>query len=128
MIDVHVIGDDIYADGCLAAMLVTTGIPATVLAEFVDELKNGTLFKYEDTGVPKCPECKVEPKHKETCSHFEEKPCEDGHETEYDCAMADILENMKPFNKEGLIRWADLERIVGQLKEEGQLNEAYVGE
>lgn len=122
MADVNLIGNEVYFEGFLVALLVETGTPPTFMDQFTYGLLDGTLFLEEDTDAPKCPECEVEAiyPHLHDCSHYEPPKVEEA-ESEYDCAMDDILRSMKPFNKGGLIRWEDLKRIVAQLKEESEV-------
>lgn len=123
MADVHVIGDEIHFDGYLVAILVATGIPASTLAEFEHGMNSGELFDGES-----CHECDGERDyvHKKTCSHYESPegcggPAPTEEESEYDCAMDDLVRSIKPFNKGGLVRYEDLERVIAQLKEEKEV-------
>jgi hypothetical protein len=120
----ELIGDELWYRGHLVAMLAQSGVPASTMADFLSDLSNGELF---DDVTQYCAECKAEAvfPHLHDCSQYK-KP---GHvdaskddESEYDCAMDDIVRSMKAFNKGGLIKFADLERIAKQLKEEEDIN------
>ena len=89
---------------------------------FLSDMSQGLLF--DDVEVH-CAECKAEAvfPHQHDCSQYKKK----GHvdlpeESEYDCALDDLVRSMKAFNKGGLIKFADLERIAKQLKEEEDIN------
>lgn len=93
-----IIADAIHWDGYVVGRLADAGVPATAMADFVDHLENGTLHEDED----------------------DQEPISTKEEDEvYEGAMEDVLRSMKPFSVGGLIKYADLERIVAQLKEEG---------
>lgn len=116
------IDDELHYDGYLVGMLVSTGVPASVMGPLRDGLEDGTLFDEEDTDVPKCPECEVEPKHKKDCSHFEDKCGKTPRDLieDYDCALDDVQRAAKEYARGGLLRLSDLAVICKQLLEEEQ--------
>lgn len=42
---VQLIGDELHVDGMVVALLAQRGVPASVMADLVDGLENGTLFE-----------------------------------------------------------------------------------
>lgn len=118
-----IIADEIHWRGYLVALLAPHGVPATIMAEFTDGLDSGTLFEGEQ-----CADCDAERGiiHSKDCPQYEkpkgEAKKEDEGESEYDCALDDVLRSMKAFNKGGLIKFSDLESVLKQLKEEVDIN------
>lgn len=113
----HVIGDEIYFDGYLVA-LIAEGVPASAMETFRCDMARGLLA---DPDNPYCETCEATLVHKTTCSahdpDVELVKAEDAPHV-YDAALDDLLSGMKPFVKGGLVRYADLSRIAQQLKEE----------
>lgn len=116
------IADELWYRGHLVAVLAASGVPASLMDNFLSDMSQGLLF--DDVEVH-CAECKAEAvfPHQHDCSQYKKK----GHvnlpeESEYDCALDDLVRSMKAFNKGGLIKFADLERIAKQLKEEEDIN------
>jgi hypothetical protein len=103
MQDVQRIGDEILFRGELVAILVQRGTPATTMGDFTDALDD--VHEHPDP----C-DCT----HKIGCVNYRAETAGKN----YDQSLDDIIDNIKPFVKGGLLRFADLERIVEQLKEE----------
>lgn len=57
-----VIGDELHIDGMVVAVLAQSGVPATIMADFVEGLENGTLFE-ADQPEPLSPDEKVDLGH-----------------------------------------------------------------
>lgn len=121
----ELIGDELWYRGHLVAVLAQSGVPASTMSDFLSDLSNGELF---DDVVQRCAECKAEAlfPHQHDCSQYKKHKHVDvnNEESVYDCALDDVVRSMKEFNKGGLIKFADLERIAKQLKEEDINGEA----
>jgi hypothetical protein len=106
MINCHLIGDEVHYRGERVAILVASGVVPSTMADFTDELQEGLLNEDE---------------RPDPCDCFHEPGCPN-HRAEitnpYDKGMDDLILNMKPFTRGGLIRLDDLKRIAEQLKEE----------
>lgn len=105
MINCHLIGDELYYRGERVAILVQSGVSATLMGDFTDELEAGILNE-----APAPCDCA----HLPGCENYAAEKAQ----TFVDQTYKDVLDNIKPFAKGGLIRFADLERILEQLKEE----------
>lgn len=111
MLDAFLIGDEIHFQGYRVAILVASGVPATTMGDFTDALEAGLLN--EDARPDPC-----------NCAHMKECPnykAEDAANTDdptYEAVMTDLMHNLKPFARGGLVKLTDVERIVNQLKEE----------
>ena len=120
------IADELWYRGHLVAVLAASGVPASLMDNFLSDMTQGLLF-VDDIEVH-CAECKAEAlfPHLHDCSHYRKKAHVDAskvsEESGYDCALDDVVRSMKAFVKGGLIKFADLERIVNQLKEEEDIN------
>lgn len=117
--NVYVIGDEIYAADELVAILVQSPYDHSKMGEFVDGLEAGTLFE----GELECLECdgSMQVAHSRKCSKYEPKHCfpsNGSHESDsaYDRALDDLVRSLK--HKGGLVKMADIESIVSQLKED----------
>lgn len=91
----QLIGDAIYHQGELVALLVVTGASATVLGDFTDRLETGSLRDEEIEAA----EAKME-------------------EPTYSEVMTDLAHNLKRYARGGLVKLTDVQNIVNQLKEE----------
>jgi hypothetical protein len=95
MADLRRIGDELHYDGQLVAVLAVSGIAPSALGAFTDALDAGFVDE----------EAKEELKEElETAS--------------YTAVMTDLMHNLKPFARGGLVKLTDVENIVNQLKEE----------
>lgn len=112
-----VIADEIWYRGYRIAVLAQDGVPASVMADFLDDLSNGELFSGV---VAKCEECNAEAVilHLHDCKSYQPEKEVCNKAEAYEAAADDILRDTKPFTKAGLIRRADLERVCKELKEE----------
>ena len=97
------IGDEIHFQGYRVAILVDGGVPATTMGDFTDALD-------DISELPDPCDCS----HKPGCVNYRAEVAGKN----YDQSLDDILNNIKPFVRGGLLKMADLERIVEQLKEE----------
>lgn len=91
---IRVIGDEIYHDGVLVALL-TTGVPSTMMGNFLDWL--------DEAEVP------------EESSSAEDGA--DGKPTAVEEALDVLWSKATDSAKGGLLRMPDLSRIVAQIKE-----------
>ena len=104
----NIIGDEIYYEGSLVALIVDS--PETsILADFRHRMLNATLFEDEPD---LCGDCQKEL----TVANRIVAPTDS--DEAYDAALDDLLSGVKPFAKGGLVRYADLSRIAQELKEE----------
>ena len=113
----NIIGDEIYFDGYLVA-LIAEGVPATAMADFRDDVARGLIA---DPDTPYCETCEAVVIHEKKCSAHDEDAIlantEKFHAI-YDGALDALVSSMKPFAKGGLVRYADLSRIAQELKDE----------
>lgn len=114
MADVNIIGDEIWMDGYLVAMIVDRTPEHIVLNEFVSGLANATLFE----GEVECACCDGTYKlvHKKDCKARGAEDIAESDEV-YDTALDDLLKAARLEARGGLIRIITLERIILQLKE-----------
>lgn len=106
--DVQIIGDEIWADGFLVGLLVQTGAPATVIGAFTDGVNSGDLFKtaQDEDSESNVPEKSSPPSETSEVSRG------------YGAALKDVSDSLKPYVKGGLIRVADVEKVVLELGSE----------
>lgn len=106
----QIVADELNFEGYTVALLVQEGVPATVMADFIHGLNNGTLF--ED--APRlCEDCG------EPCDRPEPEEAFDEPDTDaYTAALQDVSNSIRPFVKNGLIRVGDLSKVIAQLQEE----------
>lgn len=113
----NIIGDEIYFDGYLVA-LIAEGVPASATETFRCDMARGLIA---DPDVPYCETCEATLVHKTTCSAHDPdivlNKAEDAPQV-YNGAVDDLVSGIKPFVKGGLVRYDDLSRIAQQLKEE----------
>lgn len=111
MINCFLIGDELHYRGERVAILVQSGVCATTMGDFTDELEAGLLN--EDERPDPC-----------SCAHMKECPnykAEDASNTDgatYEEVMKDLTHNLTPFARGGLIKLSDVGRIVKELIEE----------
>lgn len=96
--NVQTIGDEVYADGWLVALLATDTGCASAIDLFRDWLEHATVADDRPD----------EP---------EPTPPEQGADS-YEAALQDVATSITPFIRGGLVRVSDLHRILAQLKEE----------
>jgi hypothetical protein len=107
MLNAQLIGDELLYRGERVAVLVESGTTATTMGDFIDELIAGTLNEDERPDpcdcahLPGCPNYRAELAQKFV-----------------DQTYKDVLDNLRPFARGGLVRFTDIERILEQLKEE----------
>lgn len=101
---VQLIGDEIYFRGELVAVLVQSGISATAMGDFTDQLEE--QFVTEHPAKCDCP-------HEIGC---------DNYRAEIGTPMGKVLdkfvEDVKEIAKGGLIRYEQLKRFLADIKEE----------
>jgi hypothetical protein len=122
MSGVDLYGDEVHFDGYLVAILVQSGVPATVMATFTDELENGLLD--EDVCCRECGAEAVVP-HRDDCSEYDDAPegcgTEEEGDVDYVAALTDTWTSLFPFVKGGLVKWTDVMNVLTQLKEESEI-------
>lgn len=96
--NVQAIGDEVYADGWLVALLATDTGCASAIDEFRSWLENAQVA--DDREEP------------------EDKPTPEQGADSYEAALQDVATSLTPFIRGGLVRVSDLHRILAQLKEE----------
>lgn len=95
--NVQAIGDEVYADGWLVALLAVDTGCASAIDAFRDWLEHACVADDASEDVP-------------------EKRAEDV--GDYEAALQDVATSITPFVRGGLVRVADLHRVMQQLKEE----------
>lgn len=97
--NVQAIGDEVYADGWLVALLAKDSGCASAIDQFRDWLEN------------------AESTEPEVDAFGHEVPREPDADS-YEAALQDVATSITPFIRGGLVRVSDLHRILEQLKEE----------
>lgn len=111
MLNVDLIGDELRFQGYRVALLVESGIPASTMEDFVDNLRNGLLNQDERPDPCNCA-------HMQACPNYKAEDASNTDDSPYDAVMTDLMHNLKPFARGGLVKLSDVKRIVTQLKEE----------
>lgn len=96
--NVQAIGNEVYADGWLVALLATDTGCASAIDTFRDWLEHAQVA--DDREEP------------------EDKPMPEQGADSYEAALQDVATSITPFIRGGLVRVSDLHRILAQLKEE----------
>ena len=100
---VDVIGDEIWADNQLVAMLTPSGATPSTAQEFRDCLEEGAFVELDPDEVNNgC-----------TRRHLSEDAYG------YECAVADIQRDAKKYARGGLLKLTDLAKLCKLLLEEG---------
>lgn len=94
--NVQTIGNEVYADGWLVALLAKDSGCASATDEFRYWLEHATVADDRPD---------------------EPEPPEQGADS-YEAALQDVATSITPFIRDGLVRVSDLHRILAQLKEE----------
>lgn len=111
MLNVDLIGDELRFQGYRVALLVESGIPASTMEAFVDNLRNGLLNQDERPDPCNCA-------HMQGCPNYKAEDASNTDNATYEEVMRDLTHNLKPFTRGGLLKLQDVERVVKQIIEE----------
>lgn len=111
MLNVTLIGDELHFRGYRVALLVASGVPASTLGDFTDNLEAGLLNQDDRPDPCNCA-------HMRECPNYKAEDASNTDNATYEEVMRDLGHNLKPFARGGLLKMEDIERVVRQLIEE----------
>lgn len=109
MLNVTLIGDELHFQGYRVGLLVQSGVPASAMEAFVDNLEAGLLNQDERPDPCNCA-------HMRECPNYKAEDASNTDNATYEEVMRDLTHNLRP--RGGLLTLADVERTVKQLIEE----------
>lgn len=110
MLNVILIGDELHFRGHRIALLVDSGVPASTMGDFVDNLEAGLLNQDERPDPCNCAHMKECPNYKaEDSGNVDTAP---------EAFITDLLAALKHETRGGLLKFTDVERVITLMKEE----------
>lgn len=107
MLNVTLIGDELHFRGHRVALLVESGVPASTMGDFVDNLEAGLLNQDERPDPCSCA-------HMRACPNYKAEDASNVDGASFD----DFIKAIRPSVRGGLIKLTDLERIVKEVIED----------